>query len=82
MDTGEPFGLPQGTVRGLIALAFTGAFIYLGIVGEIAVETLIGIGGPAVGYYFAQRSAENAAKAIVEKERLDAPSVPADDRAE
>lgn len=73
-NTGEPFGLPSGTVRGMIALVFTGAFVYLGVTGGIAPETLIGIGGPAVGYYFATRQTETMIKAATPPpEEVDAP---------
>lgn len=73
-NTGEPFGLPSGTVRGTIALAFTVAFIYMGVTGAIAPETLIGLGGPAVGYYFATRQTEGMIKAVTPpKEEVDPP---------
>ena len=74
MDTGEPFGLPQGTVRGMIALAFTAVFLYLGVVGTITSETLLALGGPAIGYYFATRQAISIQKAAVVEAPLEAPA--------
>lgn len=72
LDSGEPFGLPRGTVRGTIALAFTGAFIYMGVVGQIDVITLVALGGPSIGSYFATRAGDAPAAPV---EPLAAPSV-------
>ena len=73
-NTGEPFGLPSGTVRGTIALVFTGAITYMGVTGSIAPETLLAVAGPAVGYYFATRQTEGMIKAATPTpEEVDAP---------
>ena len=62
MNNDEPFGLPSGTVRGTIALGFTVLFIYMGATAMIAPETLLALGGPAIGYYFASRQSEKQAE--------------------
>ncbi len=65
-NTGEPFGLPNGTVRGVIALAFTGVtlqqFIALGHAPDVA---LLGITTLIVGNYFGTRAAETSTAAAV-----------------
>jgi hypothetical protein len=38
----------------------------MGIVGTVAPETLLALGGPAIGYYFATRQTETQVKAEAE----------------
>ena len=77
MNTGEPFGLPKGTVRGILALGFSGAVIFQWLTGapvpneELAVATLI------VGNYFGTRS--TSADAPAPEPPLAAPFVPGDE---
>lgn len=66
LDTGEPFGLPAGTVRGLIALTFTGLVVYQFATTGTATSELLATAGPYLGFYFAGRQADSAAKATVE----------------
>ena len=44
-------------VRPLMALAFTGATIYLAVVGKIEPGELMTVTGIIVGFYFGERSA-------------------------
>ena len=64
----EPFGLPRGSVRGIIVLALIAGTIVLGIWGgEASFTALVGLCGVGVRDYFAHRSEQNAA---------DGPSLP------
>lgn len=84
-DTGEPFGLPSGTVRGLIAFALTGTLIQQVVTGSIDAVAFIGIAGPFLGYYVAQRGTESAVRAAAEgsysTEPLDPPATGVEDPA-
>lgn len=73
-NTGEPFGLPPGTVRGIIALAFTATLIQQTVIGSIDTLAFLGVAGPFVGFYVAQRGAESAAKALAVEESVAAPA--------
>lgn len=77
IDSGEPFGLPSGTVRGVIALFFTGLMGYAYVTTGTIDPTLLATGGPYLGYYFADRQAASQAKAAAkvraEEEALDPP---------
>lgn len=55
LESGEPFGLPKGTVRGIIALAFTGTFIQQVIIGAIGSDVFLGVAVGVIGSYFATR---------------------------
>lgn len=58
LDSGEPFGLPRGTVRGLIALILTGTLVQQTMVGAIDPIVFVGIAGGSIGSYFTSRAAE------------------------
>lgn len=58
LDSGEPFGLPKGTVRGVIALAFAGTLIQQVVIGAIDPITFIGVAGPFLGFYAGSRPNE------------------------
>lgn len=60
LDTGEPFGLPRGTVRGLIALVALGLLVYSYVVTSTIDPTLLAFAGPYLGFYFGQRQGEPA----------------------
>lgn len=62
LDSGEPFGLPKGTIRGVITLAITATFIQQVLVGAITPEVFIGIAGTVIGSYFVTRNAEPLAQ--------------------
>ena len=57
MDKSTLF-LPKGSVRGLIALGFTGAVIAMFISGQPMPEALLSIASMIVGYYFGSRTKE------------------------
>jgi hypothetical protein len=63
LDSGEPFGLPKGTVRGVIALGFAATLIEQVVVGAIDPITFIAVSGPFLGFYAAGRPTEAAAAA-------------------
>lgn len=65
-DTGEPFGLPSGTVRGIIALTFAGLTVYNFVTTGTLDSILLATSGPYLGFYFAGRQADTAAKAVVD----------------
>jgi hypothetical protein len=73
MNTGEPFGLPPGTVRGIIALGFTAVTLYLFAVGGEVNEALLGISTLIIGNYFGYRGAQAPAPS---QEVVDAPYIP------
>lgn len=61
-DSGEPFGLPKGTVRGIIALAFSGVTLGLfATTGQVPME-LLPITTLIIGNYFGVRSASEPAE--------------------
>jgi len=58
MNDKPPIGLPEGTVRAIIAvLIVAGTITYL-IVYKNLSESLVGIAGIVVGYYFGARQGE------------------------
>lgn len=76
----SPLGLPDGSIRGIIALALTCTLMQQTIVGAIDSVAFVGIAGPFLGYYVAQRGTEEAAKAAaVVAEPLPAPATAEDD---
>ena len=59
----EPLGLPEGTVRALIALVvISGTIIYF-IVYKTMSSELLTISSLIIGYYFGQRNGETVGKA-------------------
>lgn len=73
-DSGEPFGLPKGTVRGLIALAFTATVIQQTVAGVLDVSVFTSLAGAAIGSYFVGRSGDAAAEAALPEPALPPPS--------
>ena len=71
-NSGEPFGLPKGTVRGTIALALTGTLIQQVLSGAIDPITFIGVAGPFLGWYVADRQNSDSTSGS----SLPAPSIP------
>ena len=60
----EPLGLPQGTVRAVIALLVIGTALvslFIGDMGDADKAWLFGLAGVAFGYYFGARQSETAA---------------------
>lgn len=56
--TGEPFGLPNGTVRGTLALAFTMVTLYLFATNQPVPVELLSVNMLIVGNYFGIRGGE------------------------
>ncbi len=82
LDSGEPFGLPKGTVRGIVALAFAGTIIQQVIIGSIDPITFIAVAGPFLGFYAGTRPTEAPASApVVDDAPLAAPVVGGDEPA-
>lgn len=80
-NSGEPFGLPAGTVRGLITIAITGLVIFSFATNQVT-ETLLAFAGPYLGYYFATRQASTTLRDATAPEPLDPPAIanPNDER--
>lgn len=77
MNYDEPFGLPRGTVRGVIALAVTGVTLFLFATGASVPEALIAVNGLIVGNYFGSRGPINAPSDV--REPVAAPYIPGND---
>jgi hypothetical protein len=60
LDSGEPFGLPKGTVRGIIALGSLGLVAYSYLSTGVIDSALLAFAGPYLGFYFATRSSDPA----------------------
>jgi hypothetical protein len=74
-NTGEPFGLPQGTVRGIIALVCLGLLVWDFYVDQAFSVELLAFAGPYLGFYFADRQANTAAaRQLASAEVLDPPA--------
>lgn len=73
MNQSEPFGLPQGSIRGLLTLAITGVTLFMWATGAVVPEALLGINALVIGNYFGYRG--NASEPIV-VEKVDAPYIP------
>lgn len=59
MNKNEPLGLPRGSVRAILALLLVGSVVVFAgvsmVTGNAAPESMIGLAGMVVGYYFAKR---------------------------
>lgn len=55
-DKDQPLGLTKGSIRALIALAFTIATVYSIVTGIDIRDTLLPIATMIIGYYFGTRS--------------------------
>lgn len=77
LDTGEPFGLPKGTVRGVIALSFSTAALFLWVTGQPLPDALLGVTTLIIGNYFGTRGSGDAAPPAPEV--VAAPYVPGDE---
>lgn len=67
-DSGEPFGLPKGTVRGGIAIAFAATLIQQVLTGAIDPITFLAVAGPFLGFYAGTRPQEPSAPVVVRPE--------------
>jgi hypothetical protein len=79
MDSGEPFGLPKGTVRGIIALGMLALVGYDFAIDQALSADVMAFAGPYLGFYFATRGNEPSAP---KPEPLAAPYVPGDPEAQ
>lgn len=75
--TNLPLGLPDGSVRSILALSLTAATIYLWVTGSPVPAELLAVNSLVVGNYFGSRSTE--ANLQREPEDLDAPYIPGDE---
>ena len=58
MKASEPLGLPRGTVRALIAIAFVGASVFLFVTGKTVPVELLTLTGIVVTFYYTTRVGE------------------------
>lgn len=70
LNTGEPFGLPKGTVRGIIALGSLALVAYSYVSTGTIDPTVLALAGPYLGFYFGTRPSDPA---VTEPEPLDQP---------
>ena len=56
----NPLGLPEGSVRALVALTIVGATVTYLFVNKSVPTELVGVLGAVVGFYFASRKKEEA----------------------
>ena len=54
----EPLGLPKGSIRSIISMAFVGATIYSIVNGIEIKDTLLPITTMIVGFYYGSRTTE------------------------
>ena len=76
MVSTSPLGLPEGSVRAVIALAFVGVTAFLfGTTGNVP-EALLGFTGLVVGHYFGTRASAGAdGSPLYEDPEIDPPYV-------
>jgi hypothetical protein len=77
MSLSTPLGLPDGSIRGLIALACTGAVLFLFITGQVVPDMLMTVASLVIGYYFGARS--GGIENTPQPEPLPAPYIPGED---
>jgi hypothetical protein len=75
--TSLPLGLPDGSVRSILALARTGCTIYLWVTGMVVPPELLAVNSLVVGNYFGSRTTQ--ANPSPEPEVVDAPYIPGPD---
>ncbi len=62
--SGEPLGLPRGSVRGVLALMIVGATCGSYLLTGAAPDGLLALAGSAVTYYFVQREVQTAGQPV------------------
>jgi hypothetical protein len=65
LNPNEPFGLPSGSIRALIAMAVTTVTLYLFATGAVVPEALIAVNGLIIGNYFGSRGQDNAVQSVI-----------------
>ena len=58
MNINEPLGMPKGSVRAIIGLAFTTAAIVALFLGKVIPGEFFGFIGAIIGFYFGSRAYE------------------------
>jgi hypothetical protein len=58
MDKRAPLGLPEGTIRAIIAVLVVGGCVAYLLIYKTLPESLVGIAGIVIGYYFGTRQGE------------------------
>ena len=56
----RPLGLPEGSVRAILALGFTGVTLYMWLDGATVTEAQLALNSTLFGYYFGARAREQA----------------------
>lgn len=75
IDGSQPLGLPRGSIRAIIALAFTGAIIAMFVTGTPMNEAVLASWGLIVGNYFGSRGTTSTAEDV----EVAKPYIPGDD---
>jgi len=75
----SPLNLPDGSVRAILAMAFTGVTIYLWGTGTSVPPELLGITGLVVGNYFGSRGPLPTNSQPYVDDEVSAPFIPGDD---
>lgn len=73
--TAFPLGLPDGSVRSILALSLTATTIYLWVTGSPVPNELLAVNSLVVGNYFGSRS---GSVLISSQEPVSAPYIPGD----
>ena len=79
LDSSKPLGLPDGSVRAIIALMFTATLCAMFVTQQEINDVLLGISSVIVGAYFGTRGVVSAVTAASAEEPLAKPYVPNED---
>ena len=52
LNPDQPLGLPEGSVRALLALGLVGVACYLAIVGTVSADAFLTLAAMAAAFYF------------------------------
>ena len=74
--TDLPLGLPDGSVRSILALALTTCTIYLWVTGAPVPAELLAVNSLVVGNYFGFRGGAQTSTQNVSAETVEAPYIP------
>ena len=73
MNPTEPLGLPHGSIRAILTLAFTGTVIFMWVTQIPVPEVLIGVNALVIGNYFGARGSAPIPEPV---EKIEAPFIP------